>query len=796
MSAPATKTTSVPQSWVCAFVLVLITLLAYQPAWHAGFIWDDDRYVTRNPLLTAPDGLKRIWFSPQTYAAYFPMVNTTLRFEHMLWGLHPAGYHFVNILLHCINALLVWTVLRRLAMPGSWLAAAIWAIHPVNVESVAWITELKNTQSTVFGLLTLLAWMKFTDSKTMHPWRFYALALLLYGPALSSKTTASTLPAAMLLVLWLRKEPIGWRRFVQIVPFLGYGVGTGLLSVWCEAHSGNYAEALRYSYSGVGRLLIATHALWFYAAKLAWPARLTFSYPRWEINPGDPLQYLWLAACVAVALLLWWRRKAIGRGPVAAVVFFVATLSPLLGFIPVYTFRYSFVADHYQYVASIGLIALFAGAASSHADTWQLDPNLRRALSASLLLVLGALTWRQARVYQNPEALWSDTLAKNPDSWMAHDNLSIVLCQEGRTEEAIWHCEQALRIKPDHAEAHNNLGMALAQLGRMQDAIGHYEQALRINPDVAMVHNNLGNALFQAGKIRDAIEHYEQALRLQPDYAEAHDNLGRALVDAGRLPEAVGHLEQALQIDPDYTNAHYNLGVALWRTGKAQEAIRQYELALRLKPDFAEAHNNLGLALAQVGKIHDAIGHYEQALRSKPAYVEAHCNLGNALAGLGRLQEAIGHFEQALRLKPDFAEAHCDLAVALLVLGKRREAVGHFEQALQIKPDYPDAQNNLAWQLATLAPAEGGDPVRAVTLAERACQLTRDRVAPYLDTLAAAYAAVGRFNDAVATAQKAIELAKAAGQSRLVEEIDLHLKLYRSGQPYHQPINLKNPPKP
>jgi tetratricopeptide (TPR) repeat protein len=576
-----------------AILLTVLTFLAYIPALRCGYIWDDDIYIARNPLLTAPNGLERIWSSTHPYTAYFPMVNTTLRFEHMLWGLNPAGYHFVNILLHCINALLVWTVLRKLAVPGAWLAAAIWAVHPVNVESVAWITELKNTQSTLFALLTLLAWMKFADRQTVRPRRFYALALLLYGPALFSKTTASTLPAAMVLVLWLRNEPIGWRRLVQIVPFLCYGVGIGLLSVWCEVHFGGYGEALRYSYGGVGRLLIATHAVWFYAAKLAWPTQLTFSYPRWEINPCDPREYVWLIACVVVALLLWWRRKVIGRGPIAAVVFFVATLSPLLGFIPVYTFLFSFVADHYQYVASVGLIALFAGAVSSYADTWQLGRNMRCALSALLLLVLGALTWHQTRIYQNVEILWRDTLEKNPQSWMAHNNLGNALLREGKAGDAIGHFEQALQIKPDYPPAHGNLGIALVQVGRLPEAMAQYEEALRLKPNYAEAHLNLGIALVQAGNVPGGIAQYEEALRINPDDAEAHYNLGTALGQVGRIPEAIEHFDQALRINPDFADAHYNLGYALEQEGKIDEAIAQYEQVLRVKADDAEARNAL-----------------------------------------------------------------------------------------------------------------------------------------------------------------------------------------------------------
>jgi protein O-mannosyl-transferase len=434
--------------------------------------------------------------------------------------------------------------------------------------------------------------MKFTNGRTVRPWRFYALALLLYGPALFSKTTASTLPAAMLLVLWLRNEPIGWRRFVQTVPFLCYGIGIGLLSVWCEAHLGNYDEALRYSYSGVGRLLIATHALWFYAAKLLWPTQLTFIYPRWDINPRDPRQYVWLIACVAVALLLWWRRQAIGRGPLAAVVFFVAALSPLLGFIPVYTFRYSFVADHYQYVASIGLIALAAALAARAAVALR-APRVYHGVAAGALVALGMLTWRQAHVYQDVLTLWGDTLMKNPRCWMAHNNLAAALVSLGRVQEAKEHYEQSLQINPKNAEAHYNFGNALMRSGRIPEAIEEFQQALRIKPDDAEVHSNLGAALAKTGKIKDAIAHYEQALRIEPDLAEAHNNLGLVLARVGKSEDAIQQYQEALRLQPDNAEVHKNLGVALAQVGRVPEAIVQYEQALRIKPDFPQAQNAL-----------------------------------------------------------------------------------------------------------------------------------------------------------------------------------------------------------
>jgi tetratricopeptide (TPR) repeat protein len=650
------------QPWVLAVALVALTFLAYLPALRGGFVWDDDAYVTRNPLLTAPDGLERIWFSAHHQSQYFPLVYTTLRFERELWGLNPFGYHFVNIALHALNALLVWLVLRRLALPGSWLAAAIWAVHPVNVESVAWITELKNTQSTLFYLLALLAWMKFTARETEEPWRFYGLALALQALALFSKTTACTLPAALLLVLWLRKEPIGWRRLVQVAPFLVLGVAMGLLSVWWEAHLGNYRKVLDYSFNGLDRLLIATHALWFYVTKLVWPTNLTFSYPRWEINGHDPRQYIWLIGCIAVALVLWWWRRALGRAPVAAVVFFVAALSPLLGFIPLYTFRFTFVADHYQYVASIGLIALFAAAVSNRSVIRRLGATMSCALSVPLLFTLGALTWRQAHVYRDEETLWRDTIAKNPASWMACNNLAGVLLESGRTAEALSEAEQTLRIKPDCAEGHYNLGNVLVSVGKVDEGIEHYQHALRINPKIAAAHYRLGLAFAQQGRMPEAMDHWEQALRINPEYADVHVKLGLALAQQGRMQEAIDHWEQALRINPDDADVHFKLGLAFAQEGQMPEAVEHWEQVLRVNPDFPGAHGYLGIALWAQGKWPEAAGQLQRELQIHPDDAQAHYYLGAALEQMNRVESAIEQYKLALESNPGMIEAQNGLA--------------------------------------------------------------------------------------------------------------------------------------
>ncbi len=531
-------------------VLVLATLLAYLPALPGAFIWDDDAYVTNNPLLTAPDGLTRIWFSAHSQSQYFPLVFTTLRFERALWGLNPFGYHLVNVLLHGLNAVLAWAVLRRLAVPGAWFAAAIFALHPVQVETAAWITELKNTESAFFFLLALLAWIKFIGRDTARPWRFYALAILLYALALFSKTTACTLPAAMVLVLWLRKESLNLPRVLQVAPFVLLGVGMGLVSVWWEGHLGNFKEKFGLAFSLPERFLIATRAIWFYLGKLIWPADLTFSYPRWTIDPRDPAQYVWAAAGVAVAVFLWRKRRTLDRGVMAAAVFFVALLSPLLGFFPLYTFYYTFVADHYQYLACLGPIALFAAGGFRLFARWRTHPLMQSAVAGLLLGVLGVLTWQQAGAYQNLESLWRDTLKKNPASWMAHSNLGMVLAARGDRVEAETHYRESLRLKPDHGDAHYNLANLLLATGRKAEALAHYQQAAQFSPDDADIHNNLGVALHAAGRTDDAVEQFHQALALKPDLAGAHYNLGVALEVQQQRDAAILEYREVLRLQP------------------------------------------------------------------------------------------------------------------------------------------------------------------------------------------------------------------------------------------------------
>jgi len=581
-----------------ALFLAVITILVYRPAWSGGFLWDDDAYITNNELLTAPDGLRRIWFSFDSTSQYFPLTYTSFRIERSLWGLNPIGYHWTNILLHVANALLIWCLLARLKVPGAWLAAMIFALHPVQVESVAWITERKNVLMVFFFLLTLLAWIAFVDERTRRPWRFYVLALILYVLSLSAKTTACTLPAALLGILWLQKKSIDKRRLLQVLPFLVLGFSMGLLTVWWERyHQGTHGTLFPFL-SPLERALVASHAVWFYLGKLIWPANLTFIYPKWTIAVTRAPDYAWLLAGMVLGAVIYFARRSLGRGVEVAAILFVATLSPVLGFIMLYTFRYTFVADHYQYLACLAPIALFSAAVANLTDALKKARPLILSAAACLVAALWFLTWRQSVMYGDIEALWRTTLAKNPECWMAHNNLGIVLFQKGIIDEAIAHYRITLNLQRDFWDADYNLGNALLGKGEIDEAIVYCERAVANQPNDPDARVALGNALVQKERIDEAIVHYEKALALRPDYFIAHFGLSHALLEKGEIDRAMVHCRAAVSIQPQNSDAQTNLAVVLDQKGRAPEAISHYEKALELSSRSLSAENNLAWLLA------------------------------------------------------------------------------------------------------------------------------------------------------------------------------------------------------
>lgn len=610
------------REWVFGLFLFVATILVYQQAWHGKPIWDDNAHLTP-PGLRSFQGLVYIWTKPGTTQQYYPLTFSLFWLESNLWGYATLAYHFVNILLHAFSAFLLWKILRRLEVRGAYLAPAIFALHPVCVESVAWISEVKNCLSGVFYLSAALVYLKFDQSRNRKPY-FFALGLFLLG--LMSKTDIATLPAALLVVFWWQRAKIFWKRDVlPLIPFFVMGIGAGLFTAWMEWKFVG-ARGPEYDFTFVERLLIAGRAIWFYLDKLMWPVDLIFNYPHWHVSQTVWWQYLFPATALLVSVVLWVlsRRK---RGPLAAWLFFVGTLFPALGFFNVYPFRFSFVADHFQYLASIGPIVVAAAGINKLLHYLKNKQPLLRPLFCGtlLLLVLGALTWRQCGMYSDSETLWRITIARNPDSLLAHNHLGFLLLQQGHTEQAIEQFHQALQINPNSWVALDNLGFAFAKKGQLDKAIAYFLRSLTSEP---------GNP---------GTEH--------------------------------------------------------------------------------------------------------------------------------------------------------DLCSALLLEEQNKQVIAHYEAAIKLEPTNVVFLNNFAWLLATSPQAGFRNGPEAVQLAERACRLTDYKAPAVIETLAAAYAEAGRFDDAVAASEKAYNLALSHGQESLVVKLQQLLQLFKAHRPYHRQAGQdKTPP--
>jgi len=558
-----------------AALIVVVIVVAYAPAVRGGFIWDDDAHVTK-PELRSAHGLYRIWFEVGATQQYYPLLHSAFWLQHKLWGDSTIGYHLVNVAMHAGAAVLVLLIVRRLLMEkavpwaeaGAFLTAAVFALHPVHVESVAWITELKNTLSAVFYLAALLAYLRF-DRTRRRP--MYWLATLLFVLALLTKPVTVTLPAALLVVFWWQRGRLSWRRDVlPLSLWFALGVASGLFAAWVE-HDVLGAKGEGFSLLPAQRLLLPGRVVWFYLSKLAWPTELIFVYPRWSVDPAVWWQWLFPAGLIALlaGLLAFTRRS---RAPLAALLFFIGSLFPFLGFFNAYLFIYTFVADHFQYLPSLGVIALVCGAAAAGIARVPWRPA-RVVLLLALPAVLGVLTFRQTRMYADIQTLYETTIQKNPACWMAHNNLGIVLKHENHLPEAIEHYRRALQLRPDYPEAYNNLAVVLNALGRHDDAVAAYDQALRLRPNYPDALGNLVAALTDAGRLQEAIDRGQQAIRLCPSDARLRLNLGVALGMAGRHPESVDQFAEAVRLRPDLSEAQANLAIAYAACGRFPEAI-------------------------------------------------------------------------------------------------------------------------------------------------------------------------------------------------------------------------------
>lgn len=603
--------------------LCVLVLLVYSPAMDGEFVFDDTLYFDLNTtsteqphIIRADDGLKAIWFSTRM-PDYWPLTNTMFWIEWRLWGENPTGYHIVNMLLHALSAMVIWRVLKRLAVPGALLAAAIFAIHPVTVASVAWISEMKNTLSLLLVSLSVLAYLRFEDNRRS---RWYAATLGTFLMALLAKTSVVMMPPVLLVLAWWRRGRIGKADLLGTLPMFGLSLVMGLVTVYYQ--NLNVIDTVEARPEGMLSRLAATGwCIGFYIYKTLVPVHLSVIYSRWDVDPAHWVAWLPLLGLLAVAIVGWGYRAAWGRPVLVTLLTFVGVLLPVLGLVPIYFHTYSLVADHFQYVALVPLIALAVAAASTLRRHGQVMQRGVETMGVLILVVLSYLTWQKAHIYQSQLTLWNDTVKQNPLAWAAH----------------------------------NNLGSALQTTGNHEVAIGHYQRAVRLKSDYFMGRRNLGLALHAQGEHDAAIEHLRHALQIYPDSAETLYSLGSAHAASGKPGKAINHLQQTLKINPEYLPAYNHLGIILESQDRLEEAVEQYRMALKLDPDYPDAHSNLAIALETQGKITEAIHHYRRAVEITPQNPSLHTNLAKALEAQGRTDEAIKHFRIARQLsgKPD-----------------------------------------------------------------------------------------------------------------------------------------------
>ena len=716
--------------------LALLVAAAYSPALMAGFIWDDIIFTSARPVLEW-SGIWDIWSDPKSLALeghYWPVVYTSFWLEHKLWGLAPAGYHAVNLLLQLVNSLLVWRLMWRLAVPGAWLIAAVFAVHPLHVESVAWVIERKDLLSGAFYLGAMLAWLRFTEAPGR---RDYCLALGLFAASLLSKTVTVTLPAALLVLAWWKRGCVTRTDVLRLLPFFAVSLAFAL----GDTAYYNSREPLDLDYSFAERLQIAAHALWFYVGKLLWPVDLAVIYPFWEVGAGRWAEWGYVAAAAALVAGLWRARGRIGRGPLAAVLFYGVTLSPVLGFVDFGYMQFSFVADRFQYLAGIGVLGVLIGA-GVHAAGRQWPAGARKgALAAALLgvAVLTALSWKQSHIYRDEIAFFSHIVAHNPQGRDAYHNLGKALQDVGRMEEALEAARTAVKYRPDFAGAYGNLGLALKHFGKLAEAEAVLRRGRQADPKNKNVLLNLGEVIRQQGRQEESLQWYDAVLRRDRDYALAYAGKGDALFFLKRYGEAIASLKKALALTPDMPQApllHALIGEAAQELEHFGEAERQYRAALRIDPDLFRVHTGLlgllldrqrhedaqrhlqgirtqypdhadGLqAIAEMfrkrGQYEEALPWYDAVFEADRDYTQAYAGKGDSLFRLERYEEAIRSLGRAVALEPGMSTVpalRVLLGEAHQKLGRPQEALVQYELVLADDPHNPSAIDRLAMVL-------------------------------------------------------------------------------------------------
>jgi tetratricopeptide (TPR) repeat protein len=809
-------------AYICVF-LALVTLALYWPVIGFEFNnYDDAQYITDNSQIhSGLTGQNVLWAFTTGHASnWHPLTWLSHLLDCQLYGLNPAGHHFTNLLYHVANTLLLFGLLRR--MTGAvWRAAfvsALFALHPLHVESVAWIAERKDVLSAFFGLLTLWAWLTFI--KAPSPWR-YALALLLFTLALMSKPMLVSLPFLMLLLdFWplRRVQPekplLGYATLVkEKIPFFALTLISCIVTFLVQKAGG--AVVLANMISPEKRAANAVVSYLRYILKLLWPQNMAVIYPYpahipwWQVAGACGL-----LVAISIAVL-----RTASRRPYLIVgwLWFIISLVPVIGLVQV---GVQSIADRYTYLPAIGLFVMVAWEATERLAAW---PPAKPMLASAAGVVLAGcflVSMHQLQYWHDSIALFTHAIEVTTGNAVAHCNLGQALAAAGKPEqardeytraltidpnyvsamvsmssyynlhrnydEAISCLNAALTIRPDSDQAHYNLALAFSGQGKTAQAVAEYRAALKINPrhDKALV--NLGATLAQQGDLTNAISLYQRALEIAPDNPYAHNALGGALESQGKLDDAVRQYSAALQIQPNLVEAHENLAVLLAGHGHFDDARSNFEAAIKLRPNDPALHLEFANTSFAAGDLDTAVTEYSNALKLQPGNLAAHYNLATALARQGQWDAALAHFSEVLRLKPGFADAHASMAIIMAQQGNYRGAIEHYRAALQLNPNLVTVQKYLAWLLATAPDAGLRDGPEAVRLATGATQLAASDPTAW-DALAAARAEAGNFPDAVTAANKAIELADAGKQTELAAKLRDRLKLYQAGQPFHAP---------
>ena len=621
--------------------LVALVVLTYLPTLHNGFIWDDDSYIEHNVTLRSLYGLWLIWSHTSSTPQYYPLVHTTFWIEYHLWGLWPLPYHLLNVSLHATSALLLFKLLTKLNVRGAWLAAAIWAVHPLNVESVAWATERKNVMSAVLYLAAFTVYLRaIAGDETDKPIdrRRYLIALGLFVAALLSKTVASTMPAAILVVLWWQRGRLVRRDFVRLIPFFIIGAVMGSLTGYLERTQVG-AHGLEWSsITPVDRVLIASRAAWFYAAKFAWPAKLIFIYPRWMIDRHSLSAWTYFIAATILfgSLVFTWRRW--GRGPLALGLLYIGTLAPALGFVNVYPMKFSFVADHFAYLASAAL-AIAAGWAlawrGGNTGLLRTSKTGLRIVGVVIVLALAARSFARELVFYDRITLWRQTAVDNENSPMVHTNLGHALVATHQPDAAWLEYQRALALAPNDTEPHINIGIGLAMRGDLNGAARQFEQVVAIDPTYLSAYGYLAKLYVDAKQFDLAEQWAHKGLVEAPDAAISHMVLAHVYQAEGRIPVAVDQFQLALREEPTRADLHTDLAVAFMKENRLPDALLEFEKSVALDPTDARAWTTLGSLYRAGGQPDEAANCFRRAIDIDPNNRQAIAELAQ-LTGAGK----------------------------------------------------------------------------------------------------------------------------------------------------------------